>query len=311
MIQGRAKSLEVRCVSPVAASLGEGPLWIAAEAAVYWVDILKAKIFRYFPAFERTETCAMPFAITSLAPIATGGLICTGLQQIHWFDTQSGQLCRIRELDIDPSIRINDGCCHPDGAFWFGTMDLAERAPVGDFYRLGPDGICDRMAVSYTITNGPAFTPAGDCGYFVDTLGRRILRGRIEEGILQGGLHEFVRIPESEGYPDGLAVDAEGGVWCSHWGGGRVTRFDADARISDVIRLPVSNVTKCAFGGEHLDRLFITTARKDVDDRRLRSQPLAGGLFEVEVAYRGMLPPRYRGTPQAEATSGTCFFESS
>jgi sugar lactone lactonase YvrE len=303
---------EARCVAPVQAMLGEGPLWIADEAALYWVDILQAKLFRYFPAQERSETCATPHPLTSLAPMTRGQLLCTGYQNLHRFDTQSGEFATLNQPKIEqPGVRINDGCCHPDGAFWFGTMDLDERASIGDFHRLAPDGRCERIAAAFAITNGPAFAASGDHGYFVDTLGRRILHADMRDGRLSGPLQLFAQIADDDGYPDGITVDAQGGVWCAHWGGARVTRFDAAGRVSEVIRLPVSNVTKCAFGGEDLDRLFITTARKGIDREALATQPLAGGLFEVETGYRGVAASCYRGTPLVETASSTCVFESS
>jgi xylono-1,5-lactonase len=312
MAAPRVKHREVHCAWPAGASLGEAPLWIAEEAAVYWVDILRETLFRYAPSHRRAETCAMPVSITALAPMADGRLLCTAEREIHAFDTRSGRLSPIQILNADAqAIRINDGCCHADGAFWFGTMDLGERAPVGHFYRLSAQGICERVAAFFAITNGPAFTSDGSCGYFVDTIGRRILRAAMEDGRLVAPLRPFVQIPESDGFPDGLAVDTEGGVWCAHWGAGRVTRFDADGRASDVILMPVSNVTKCAFGGERLDRLFITTARKDLDATALASQPLAGGLFEADVGYRGVPAPRYRGSPHGEGASYACVFEPS
>ena len=92
---------------------------------------------------------------------------------------------------------------------------------------------------------------------------------------------------------------------------GRVTRFDADGRATDTIALPVANVTKCAFGGEALDRLFITTARKDLDAASLAAQPLAGGVFEAETRYRGMSAARYRGGARRAASIRTCVFETS
>lgn len=296
---------DVRCVWPAGASLGESPLWIAEDAALYWVDIERATLFRYLPSHRRGQACTMPFAITSLAPMTDGRLLGTSHREIHALDPRSGRLSRIRGLDAGAEgLRINDGCCHPSGAFWFGTMDLGERAPVGDFYRLSADGACERLAAALAITNGPAFTHDGRRGFFVDTVGRRILHAPMEDGRLVAPLRPFVEMTESDGYPDGLAVDAEGGVWCAHWGAGRVTRFDADGRVSGIVRVPVSNVTKCAFGGERLDRLFITTARKGLDAATLAAQPLAGGLFEAEVGHRGSPAAPYRGRPRGEEPSG-------
>jgi len=305
------RSHQARCIWPMTAALGEGPVWIDDEAALYCVDILGATIFRYTPATDQRERCRMPVPITTVVPTWTGDLLCAGHRDIYRFDPRAGTLSLLRHVLDTDALRINDGCCDSRGAFWFGTMDLAEREPAGDFYRLAADGACERISASFVITNGPAFSARTDTGYFVDTVGRRILRTKLGSND-PFALRQFALIAEDQGYPDGIAVDAEGGVWCAHFGGARVTRFDAAGRVTDVIHLPVSNVTKCAFGGEHLDRLFITTARKGLGEDALASQPLAGGLFVAEVGRRGVAASRYRGAAMAgETTSRTCFFESS
>lgn len=300
----------VRCVAPAAAMLGEGPLWIAAESALYWVDILGGRLHRYDAARERSQICRMPFAMTALAPMTGRRLFVTSHRRLHAFDPRSGRLATSDLFDAGPdAIRINDGACHPDGAFWFGTMDLGESAPVGDYFRLSADGHCTRIAAGFAITNGPAFSPDGRFGYFVDTLRRRILRAPIEDGLPAAAPAPFVEIDAREGYPDGLAVDAEGGIWCAHFGGGRITRFDAGGERSESIELPASNVTKAAFGGERLDRLYVTTARKGLDAAALAAEPLAGGLFEIEVGHRGLPPHEYRGALRFDAAMHDCVFE--
>ena len=303
---------EARCVWPASALLGEAPVWIAETAALYWVDIFGGALHRYSPADERRERCVMPSPTTALAPMADGRLLCSSYRAIHALDTASGELATIASLDDLPEgARINDGAAHADGSFWFGSMDRGEHAPIGDFHRLAPDGTRERIAAGFAITNGPAFSPDGSRGYFVDTLARRILQAPIREGRLAEPLATFVQLNASEGYPDGVAIDMQGGVWCAHWDGGRVTRFDADGRATDTIALPVANVTKCAFGGEALDRLFITTARKDLDVAALAAQPLAGGVFEAETRYRGVSAARYRDDARGAASIRTCVFETS
>ena len=51
--------------------------------------------------------------------------------------------------------------------------------------------------------------------------------------------------------------------------------------------LPASNFTSCAFGGENLDELYITTARAGLEDNTLRKEPLAGGIFGVKLRVKG------------------------
>ena len=298
-----------RCIVRTNAALGESPVWIAAEGAVYWVDIDGCRIFRHAIATARTEVCVLPFPVSALAPTADARLLCAARASIFVLDPRSGELTKAGDLPgAHDGVRVNDGCCHPDGAFWFGTMDLAERAPAGHFFRLAGSGACEQIEASFIITNGPAFNADGSRGYFVDSVGRRILRVDLHRGRIAGTPNVFARIPPDQGYPDGLAVDADGGVWCCHWGGGRITRFDADGQITDVVRLPAANVTKCAFGGEALDRLFVTTARKGLDAAALARQPQAGGLFEIEVGYRGLVSAPFRGSLREQAFTHLQFF---
>lgn len=91
----------------------------------------------------------------------------------------------------------------------------------------------------------------------------------------------------SAGAPDGLAVDDEGGVWSAHWGGGKVVRYRPDSVIDEVLVLPVSRPTSCAFGGAQGDTLYMTTARGPVPPAELANQPWAGDLLAARVAYRG------------------------
>jgi sugar lactone lactonase YvrE len=80
--------------------------------------------------------------------------------------------------------------------------------------------------------------------------------------------------------PDGLAVDAEGGVWVAQWGGSVLTRYDPDGRPDATVRFPHANVTSCAFGGPGLDRLYVTTAAG-------AGSP-AGGLFVLSPGVAGL-----------------------
>ena len=65
----------------------------------------------------------------------------------------------------------------------------------------------------------------------------------------------FVTIEEGAGHPDGLTVDADGGVWVALNGGGAVRGYDAEGRLSETVEVPVRQVTACAFGGEGLEWL--------------------------------------------------------
>ena len=85
--------------------------------------------------------------------------------------------------------------------------------------------------------------------------------------------------------PDGLCVDSAGAVYCAHYGGGRITRFNASGERLEVLPLPVRNVTSCCLGGPALDILYVTTAEDGATNE------LDGALFARKVAVPGMPEP--------------------
>ncbi|MGH7152589.1 MAG: SMP-30/gluconolactonase/LRE family protein, partial [Acetobacteraceae bacterium] len=106
---------------------------------------------------------------------------------------------------------------------------------------------------------------------------------------------DFAALPPDQGLPDGATVDAEGGLWVAHWGGGRVSRFKPDGSLDRSVRLPVPQPTCLAFGGEDLGTVFVTSARTGLDAGALERAPLSGGIFAFRPDVRGLLEPRFRG----------------
>jgi sugar lactone lactonase YvrE len=192
------------------------------------------------------------------------------------------------------SYRCNDGKCDPAGSFWVGTY--TEAATGADwFFRFDAAGALTRAAGPVACANGPAFSPDGKIGYFVDTYGKVVYRyDVIPSGALSG--QRIFRRFEAEGcgFPDGLTCDASGGVWIAEWGASRVSRFSPEGELLQVIRLPVSQPTSCTFGGPGLKRLFITTASQGLDAAS-NANGLAGALFAADLEVGGFPAARFDG----------------
>ena len=286
---------QVSCLWDASARLGEGPLWSAAEGALYWVDIEQPRVFRYHVSTGAREVFDMPEEIGCLGLVEGGGLVAALRSGFVFLDLEQGRVEPIADPEEDrPGNRFNDGKCDPGGRFWAGTMDASAREPSGCLYRLERDLSVARVDEGYVITNGPAWSSDGRTMYHNDTLERRILAFDCDprSGEL-ANKRTFAEIPEGEGWPDGLTVDAEGGVWCALWDGWRVTRFTPDGRVDRSIELPASRVTSCTFGGDDLATLFVTTASLDLDAVQRAAQPTAGGLFATRVGVRGLPTPAF------------------
>jgi xylono-1,5-lactonase len=279
---------EVECVWPVGAVLGEGPLWSAAEQALWFVDIKAPAIHRFHPASGEKRSWKSPARVGFLAPTRAGWMIAGLKTGLHRFNPETGNFTLLHVVEPHaPNNRLNDGFVDSEGFLWFGSMDDTEEEPSGALYQLGPEG-CIRRDPGYIVTNGPAESPDGATLYHTDTLAGIIYAfDRARNGQLTNK-RVFVRFAAGGGYPDGPIVDAEGCVWTGLFGGWGLQRFSPAGKLLDEIRLPCSAVTKAAFAGDDLRTLYITTAHVALTPEERTQQPLAGGLFRARVPVPGL-----------------------
>jgi xylono-1,5-lactonase len=287
----------VACVWDLKAELGEGPNWVDREQALWFTDIKKLSLHRFDPATGSSTTSEAGSFPGFVLPAAGGGFV-AGLQiGLAFFDPVSGGYDTMVRVEPDlPGNRLNDAAVDASGHLWFGTMDNAEEAPSGRFYRLGDDGSVEARGPGCCITNGPAFSPDGRLGYFVDTLAKRVHVIEVGPGGTLGEPRLFCEIEEGAGYPDGPSVDAEGNVWLGLYGGWGARRYSPAGELLEHVRFPVANVTKIALGGPDLKTAFATTARQGLSAAEIEAQPLAGGLFTFRVDVPGL--------PTREITAG-------
>lgn len=273
--------------------LGEGLLWSPRQNAVYWVDILAPALHRLSLADETVDSWAMPEKIGWVVERRDRPGFVAGLQSGFHEITLDPVVCRPL-LDPEPHYpdnRMNDALVDHLGRIWAGTMDCDAKLETGSLYCLEADLKLTRRDDGYIVTNGPALTPRHDFLYHNDTALGIVYRFALTPGGELRDKTQFLKFPPDWGLPDGMTVDADGGLWIAHWGGGRVSRFTPDGQLDRVIPLPVSQVTNCVFAGSGLDRLFVTSAALGKPE-----EPLAGALFEVDAGgARGVAPYCFAG----------------
>ena len=279
---------KVECVADVRAELGEGPVWVAAEQALYWVDINGRRIFRLSESGERREW-PTPMRVGSVAPRARGGFIAGTDRGIALVDLDQDRFEVVASPEQHlPHNRFNDGKVDRQGRFLAGTMDDREKGSAGALYRIDPDRTCTAIDGGYGITNGPAFSPDGARMYHSDTLRQVTYAFDLDAAGEATNRRVFVQFGAGDGHPDGMTVDAEGCLWIALWGGWCVRRFSPDGDLLRTVEMPVEQPSSCAFGGPGLDRLYVTSATKGLDQTALAMQPNAGGLFMLIPGVRGI-----------------------
>jgi len=281
-------TMEPECILEVGAELGEGPIWMARERAVWFVDIKGRRIHRYHEPTGAHSSWTSPEEVGFIVPGA-GGQFIVGLRSgLHRFDAEKGTFTLLAAVDSNlPHNRLNDGFVDAAGRLWFGTMDNDEKEATGSLYRFDRRGLksCDQ---GYVITNGPAASPDGRTLYHIDTLKRLIYAFDLNSVGQISQRRVFAQIDTPGAYPDGPIVDASGYLWVGLFGGWGVRRYSPQAELPQTIRLPVANCTKVAFGGDDLRTLYITTAWKGLSTEERSRQPLAGGLFRLRVDSPGL-----------------------
>jgi sugar lactone lactonase YvrE len=263
------------------ALLGEGPRWDARERRLLWVDIERGEVHAWDGVDRVVEVGAR---VGAVAPAPDGELLVALADRLAFVGAH-GMRTAIA-FPHDEELRANDGICDSRGRFWIGTMRLDEAAGAAALYRY--DGTTLEEIVSGVgLSNGIGWSPDDRLMYYVDTLTSQIDVFDYDGDVANRRV--FATIDKADGFPDGLAVDDEGGVWVALWAGGAVRRYAPDGALDEVVPVPAHNVTACCFGGDEGRTLFITTARPD------------GRVFVADAGVSGPAAQPFRSTAPSDA----------
>lgn len=282
----------VQLVLDAKAKLGEGAIWHHREQKLYWVDIEGKALNIFDPQSGINKKLDVGQRVGTVVPIHQGGALVALQNGIHRIDTDTGAVTFLHNPLPPAYLRFNDGKCDPSGRFWVGSMALDFQEKAGSLYRFHPDKSIHRVLDNLTISNGIAWSSDRKTMYLNDTPTLTVQAFDYDDYTGEiSNRRVAIRIPENMGAPDGMTIDAENNLWVAMWGGGMVCRFDpATARLLQQIIIPAPHVTSCAFGGEQLDTLYITTSRDSMTSADLEQFPFSGGLFAVTL-------PGVRGVP--------------
>ena len=290
---------ELEHLVPSKNKLGETPIWEPKENALYWVDWGGQPTCRFELESGKFTTIPTSLPVTALARRASGGMVAIAFQGLYGWEPGTNEYKLIvgpPEPD-KPEMCYNDAAVDRQGRLLVGTVNMQDPfLPDGSLYRLDPDGSFHKLDTGYATANGIGLSPDGKTVYVADQRHNQIIA--LDYDTASGTVSNrrlFTCVPEYEGMPDGLIVDAEGFVWNGHWDGWRLTRYDPTGRIERQIRFPVQHVISCAFGGKGLDELFVTTSAWDFGDEERKQQPWAGDLFRVNTGIKGLIEPAFAG----------------
>lgn len=279
--------------------MAEGPTWSVERNSLFWVDIEGKTLNEFKWQSGHLQQFSLPDRVGFLAEVGHDQLI-LGLQDgLYRFNLSSHKLILIQNIERgQENMRCNDGKCDTSGRLWFGTMDINTITGAGALYVFDQQQGLQKKLGKLDISNGMAWSLNNERFYHIDSTSRNVksyffdpIRGDIKfEKII-------VEIPENQGLPDGMTIDHEGKLWIAQWGGFGIGRWDPEnGQLLSRIDLPVPNVTSCAFGGEDLEYLFITTASQSLSKQQLEKYPLSGSVFVMKTGSKGLLPNKFKSS---------------
>ena len=289
---------EPKLILDTRSPLGEGPLWDTDRKVLWWIDILKRLVQCYNPADGSNQTWDIGQMPGTLVRAQDSRLVVAAEKGFLYFVPESGRTEVITDPEPKhPEHRFNDGKCDPAGRLWAGTMPISEEGATGAMYCLHPDGHAEQMATDYAIPNGIAWNADATAMYHIDSPTRRIDAWDYDRAT--GAIcnrRPIYHVTQENAFPDGMATDVEGKLWLALWGGWGVVRLDPETGDElERLDLPVSQVSACAFGGENLDELYITSARKNLSPEALEKEPNAGSLFKAKLGIQGLPFTQFAG----------------
>ncbi|HSN08628.1 MAG TPA: SMP-30/gluconolactonase/LRE family protein [Hanamia sp.] len=272
--------------------LGESPLWHAERKCCYWVDIERGILYEYNWLFKTTRKWKFNKRLGLVREGKNNQLILALDASIARFDLETEQVSPVVDIESPTSgNRCNDGACDSLGRLWIGTMHLQQKQGAGSLYMVDEKLKVHKRLSNTSISNGITWSLDKKRLYFIDSptqvVKSFLFNEKAGEIIFEKNV---IEIPVEMGTPDGMAIDEEGMLWIAHWGGFGIYRWNPlNGKLLDKIELPVPQITSCAFAGEKLDHLIITSARENFTQEELEKYPESGNLFIVKMPVKGLL----------------------
>ncbi|MDQ0257106.1 sugar lactone lactonase YvrE [Evansella vedderi] len=297
---------------------GEGPFWDHDNQCLYRVDITNKRIISVNLITEEEKTFEFPEPVTSMVKYSKDELIITMKDGLYLFHTKDETLeAFVKPEGLNEKLLLNDAKCDPEGRLWVGSVNddfkLYKEHIISEFiggnatlYKVDTNLDVQPMKDKVTVSNGMDWDRERNFYYYVDSATEGISRFDYDPKTGKLSNEEVVyKFNELDGFPDGMTIDQEGMLWVALFKSGQVAKKNPSngiiAKINpfekkwvDSITVPTTHVTSCAFGGEDLSTLFISTAIDLLPEEERKKQPLAGRLFAVDLDVGGYAPNVFR-----------------
>ena len=278
------KTFTPELVADYSCHTGENPLWNPIDQRLYWCDIPRGRVFAYEPSTGLHWLCLEGEPVGGFTVEEDGSLMLFMARGAikRWREGEFTTI--VEETPEERENRFNDVIADPVGRVLCGTMSTPQRK--GRLYRLDLDGSLTVLLEGIGCSNGLAFSLDRKQLYYTDTFAGEIYV--FDYDVASGTLANrrvFITVKVSDGKPDGMTIDSEGGIWSAYWDGGVLVRYTAEGKEQLRIAFPAKKVSSVTFGGPDYSNIYITTAG---GENKPQEGSGAGALFRLSPGIRGL-----------------------
>jgi len=271
--------------------LGESSFYLHKTKEIVFLDLLNPSIL-FYSIKNKTlskEKLNLPKPLGNIYPMNNGKFIISSLNGLHIYDRIKKTIKYFQDVRKENElnhISYNDGTITKN-KLWIGLSHLKENKNLGYFGYL-QNNTFNKIDGGFKVSNGPAIDENQNFLYFSDSFNSTIFQYNLKT-LKKKLIYKFKK---NQGFPDGIALDNQQGLWVAHWAGGQVSRINLKTKKIDVVlKIPALNVTSIAFIGQKLTHIFVTSAKIETSKQQLQTYKYSGSSFIIQTNFTGQKIP--------------------
>jgi sugar lactone lactonase YvrE len=254
---------------------GEGARW--RDGRLWCSDMLRNRV-QTITEGGRIEVVGELHRPSGLGFLPDGRLTAVSMEAATLNVLEGERFVPTVDLSFGGTHTLNDMLVLPSGATYVGCYRKSQRFEAADtVVHLGPGGSPTRVLEQLRTPNGIVADPTGGALYLAETFGEKIWKFSIQD---DGSLADAEVFADLKGrFPDGITLDAEGGIWTGSFSTGEFVRVNSAGAITHIIETPGRWAVAPLLGGSDGRTLFMFSAETELESRFRRG--LADGMLEV------------------------------
>jgi sugar lactone lactonase YvrE len=238
----------------------EAPRWHGGR--LWLSDFFRKEVIAVTEQGQAEVQFQLPDSPSGLGWRPDGTLLVVSMHEQRLLAWGGGVLKRVADLSAHVGGPCNDMVVDALGRAYVGNFgfDLyaREEARATSLLRVDLDGSVHRVADDLWFPNGMVITPSGKTLIVAETFRNRLTAFAVAADGSLGQRRVFADLPGV--FPDGICLDADGGVWVADARGYRVLRVEEGKGVTDQVSTGENQSYACMLGGEDGRTLFVCTA---------------------------------------------------